>query len=121
MQEAAAAAHMASGTFTIAHDHPSLDGHFPGNPVVPGVVILDHAFAVIRDVLGCDAAAAVVRLRKVKFVSPLRPGEAVAVRFHRTGGGSDTAIAFDCLTAGRRPIATGTLDLSAAPADIPGP
>ncbi|HEY0522678.1 MAG TPA: hypothetical protein VGD08_04760 [Stellaceae bacterium] len=106
---------MATRTFTIAHDHPSLDGHFPGRPVVPGVVLLDHAFAIIRDALGCDAA--VVRLRKVKFVSPLLPGEPVAVHFRRTG---DATVAFDCLAADRRPIATGTLDLSAMPAEIPG-
>ncbi len=25
----------------IPHNHPSLEGHFPNNPIVPGVVILD--------------------------------------------------------------------------------
>ena len=27
---------------TIKNNHPSLSGHFPGNPIVPGVVILDN-------------------------------------------------------------------------------
>jgi 3-hydroxymyristoyl/3-hydroxydecanoyl-(acyl carrier protein) dehydratase len=100
---------MATGTFMIAHDHPSLDGHFPGRPVVPGVVLLDHAFAIIRDALG--GGSAVVRLRKVKFMSPLLPGQPVVVRFRHTG---DATVAFDCLVADR-PIATGTLGLSDAP------
>ena len=26
----------------IAKDHPALAGHFPGNPIVPGVLILDE-------------------------------------------------------------------------------
>jgi 3-hydroxymyristoyl/3-hydroxydecanoyl-(acyl carrier protein) dehydratase len=100
-----------SGTFTITHDHPSLDGHFRGRPVVPGVVLLDHAFAIIRDRLGGSSGAAVLRLRKVKFVSPLLPGEQVAVQFRRTGDG---AVAFDCLGADRRPIASGTIDVGPA-------
>jgi len=33
---------------TIRRDHPSLPGHFPGNPVVPGVVILEEVLEAIR-------------------------------------------------------------------------
>lgn len=29
-------------SLTIDQNHPSLAGHFPGNPIVPGVVILDQ-------------------------------------------------------------------------------
>jgi 3-hydroxymyristoyl/3-hydroxydecanoyl-(acyl carrier protein) dehydratase len=29
-------------TLTIANDHPALAGHFPGHPVVPGVLVLDE-------------------------------------------------------------------------------
>ena len=33
--------------FSIPSDHPCLAGHFPGRPIVPGVVILDEAVALI--------------------------------------------------------------------------
>ena len=38
---------MTSGSFVIPADHRALPGHFPGNPVVPGVVLLDHALGVL--------------------------------------------------------------------------
>jgi 3-hydroxyacyl-[acyl-carrier-protein] dehydratase len=54
----------------IAADHPSLPGHFPGGPVVPGVVILDEILAALtkwRD----DCQLTVIRA--VKFLVPLKP------------------------------------------------
>jgi 3-hydroxymyristoyl/3-hydroxydecanoyl-(acyl carrier protein) dehydratase len=62
--------------FTIAHDHPSLPGHFPGRPLVPGVVLLEQVVAAIEATHGPLAA---VRLPQVKFVQPLLPGETARV------------------------------------------
>ena len=58
--------------FSIPSDHPSLPGHFPGRPVVPGVVVLDHVVAAIETTHG---ALPPLRLPQVKFVQPLLPGE----------------------------------------------
>lgn len=62
--------------FRIPHDHPSLAGHFPGNPVVPGVVVLDHVVAAIEE---REGSLPPLRLPQVKFVAPLRPGEEAGV------------------------------------------
>lgn len=59
--------------FRIAADHPALPGHFPGRPIVPGVVILDHVQQAIEREHG--ALAAPLRLAQVKFVQPLLPEE----------------------------------------------
>lgn len=57
--------------FEIAMDHPSLPGHFPGRPVVPGVLLLDHVLQAITRLTGQEVGG----LRQVKFVSALLPGE----------------------------------------------
>lgn len=62
--------------FVVPTDHPCLPGHFPGNAIVPGVVILDQVLAVIEATHGPLGA---LRLPQVKFVQPLRPGQAARV------------------------------------------
>lgn len=34
--------------FVVPPDHPSLAGHFPGHPIVPGVVLLDAVLEAIQ-------------------------------------------------------------------------
>ena len=64
--------------FTIGHDHPSLPGHFPGRPVVPGVVVLDRVVAALERAHG---PLSPLRLPQVKFLQPLLPGEAARIEF----------------------------------------
>lgn len=62
--------------FVIAADHPSLPGHFPGRPIVPGVVLLDRVYAAIEAAHGPLGAT---RLSQVKFLQPLLPGASARV------------------------------------------
>lgn len=55
----------------VAADHPSLEGHFPGNPVVPGVVLLDAVVANVELATG----RRISRVQHAKFHSVLRPDE----------------------------------------------
>ena len=63
-------------SFRIGADHPCLPGHFPGRPVVPGVVLLDQVVGAIEAAHGPLPA---LRLPQVKFARPLLPGEAARV------------------------------------------
>jgi len=58
--------------FSIPSDHPSLPGHFPGHPIVPGVVVLERVLEAIEVTHG---PLGVLRLPQVKFAQPLLPGE----------------------------------------------
>lgn len=62
--------------FVVASTHPCLPGHFPGSPLVPGVVILDHVLAAIEREHGAPGA---LRLPQVKFLAPLLPGVVATV------------------------------------------
>ncbi len=63
--------------FTIPADHPALPGHFPGQPIVPGVVLLDR---VIEAIEAGQGPLPPLRLPQVKFLQPLLPGQSAQVQ-----------------------------------------
>jgi 3-hydroxymyristoyl/3-hydroxydecanoyl-(acyl carrier protein) dehydratase len=72
-----------NASLRIEPDHPALPGHFPGAPVVPGVVLLDHVLELAEAWLG--APIAVATLAQAKFVAPLLPAQTAAVALERRG------------------------------------
>jgi 3-hydroxymyristoyl/3-hydroxydecanoyl-(acyl carrier protein) dehydratase len=66
-----------SATFRVPAKHPALTGHFPGNPIVPGVVILDAVIAAAVAWLG--AGFQVRGLSHAKFLAPLKPDQAARI------------------------------------------
>jgi 3-hydroxymyristoyl/3-hydroxydecanoyl-(acyl carrier protein) dehydratase len=66
---------------------PATQGHFPGNPIVPGAWLLADALASVAAELGWDAArggACVVK--SAKFPAPCRPGETLRIRYTENAG-----------------------------------
>jgi 3-hydroxyacyl-[acyl-carrier-protein] dehydratase len=92
----------------IAADHPAFVGHFPGMPIVPGVVLLDEALHAIARLTGerLDQCT----LRAVKFKSVARPGQSLTLQFVRMRAND---IRFEILSSGQM-IANGTLALTQA-------
>lgn len=65
----------------IAADHPCLAGHFPGNPVVPGVLLLEGVLLAAELCLGREYTN--LRLPQVKFLQPLLPDQDAVIELQR--------------------------------------
>ena len=71
---------------SIAADHPAYAGHFPGQPILPGVVLLDAALHALATQQGLPGATG--QIKSAKFLSPVQPGEALTLHTSETSGGS---------------------------------
>jgi 3-hydroxymyristoyl/3-hydroxydecanoyl-(acyl carrier protein) dehydratase len=91
---------------SIGYEHPALAGHFPGYPVVPGVVLLNEVFETLRR--GSVASLVVTGLPMVKFSSPLRPGEIVTIHIDEVRAGRAT---FSCQVDARL-VASGAIEFT---------
>jgi len=87
----------------IAADHPSLRGHFPDNPIVPGVVILEEVMQAFKD---WRPESRVTGMPVVKFLAPLRPGQSFTIRFAESGV---RGIRFECVRDDGQALAQGCL------------
>lgn len=59
----------------FAADHPTGPGHFPGDPIIPGAVLLDEVLAML------PAGEAPETLDFAKFHHPVRPGQTIVLSF----------------------------------------
>jgi 3-hydroxymyristoyl/3-hydroxydecanoyl-(acyl carrier protein) dehydratase len=87
-------------SFRIDADHPALPGHFPGQPVVPGVVLLDRVACALQQ----WRALQIGRLVQVKFLRPLLPGQDAELTL--TDNGSNIGFSIVC---GDARIASGSI------------
>ena len=91
----------------IRADHPSLPGHFPDAPLVPGVVILDEILAAL---LEWREDCQLTGIRSVKFLVPLKPEQPFTISLST---GDQRAVEVDfCCRVKERIIVEGRLEVS---------
>lgn len=84
--------------FLIEVDHPSFAGHFPGQPIIPGVLLLDRAQRAVESKTGLALGG----IPAAKFLSPALPGDKLELEFEAT----ESSVNFD-IRCGLRKIANG--------------
>jgi 3-hydroxyacyl-[acyl-carrier-protein] dehydratase len=89
--------------WTLPPDHPVFAGHFPGTPIVPGVMLMDTVLHAIAAATGI--ALETCEISSVKFLGRAGPGEELLIRHALAAGG---AIRFE-VVAGARKIASGSI------------
>jgi 3-hydroxymyristoyl/3-hydroxydecanoyl-(acyl carrier protein) dehydratase len=68
----------------VPEDSPWFSGHFPGEPILPGVAIVHIAEqAIIKDAESRGDAIHLNALKRVRFTQPVRPGEVLSIHINR--------------------------------------
>ena len=86
---------------TFPPDHAAALGHFPGNPIIPGALLLSEVLRAIETNLGKNLFP--YQIRSAKFTRPVRPGERVSIDFSRR---DEKRISFSC-RVGATPVLAG--------------
>ncbi|MHB1927006.1 MAG: hypothetical protein ACYCRD_07045 [Leptospirillum sp.] len=90
--------------FSFSKDHPSIAGHFPGEPIIPGVTLLVRIQEVIHLSI---VPGEIYRLRSAKFLHPVKPGEHLKISWEKGVSGD---LSFHCAIRDV-PVLTGIFSL----------
>ena len=102
---------MSNTSMRIAHDHPAFAGHFPGQPLLPGVLLLAQVLeAALADPELADRLGTAPHLSNAKFLSPVRPGDRIERSFDAA---SNQRLGFE-VRCGERLAASGQFEFKAS-------
>ena len=64
----------------VPMDSPWFTGHFPGEPILPGIALVNMAEqAILKHAEARNEQIKLHTLRRIRFVQPVRPGETLSI------------------------------------------
>jgi 3-hydroxymyristoyl/3-hydroxydecanoyl-(acyl carrier protein) dehydratase len=72
----------------VTQNDPHLQGHFPGNPLMPGVLLVEAMLQAAGMLLPDGSSAVLAQIKEARFRRPVVPGDQVrieAVRLRDSG------------------------------------
>jgi 3-hydroxyacyl-[acyl-carrier-protein] dehydratase len=96
-----------SAEYCLPADEPSAEGHFPGNPIVPGATLLREVIRVVTAASGKSCCG----IRAARFLHPVRPGDRLVIVWEEK---AVDEFGFTCSTGSpARRVVAGTLTMRA--------
>ena len=111
-----------SAEFTLRGNEPYLRGHFPGEPLLPGVLLVEAAAQLAGIVAQSDPEIGPLRglkltaIRNAKILGAARPGETIALRAEVLGRMNHLIQASAAADVNGRTILEAMITLSGEPA-----
>lgn len=79
----------------VPADSPWFSGHFPGEPILPGVALVSAVKQVIlEEALKKGMRLELHSLRRVRFMQPVRPGDKLSISVSAEDSGDDISFSF---------------------------
>lgn len=72
--------------WTVSADLPYLNGHFPNQPILPAIAIIDASTYLLQKVLERPGLK-IACVSNAKFVSPIVPGQTIRIEFKDVNNG----------------------------------
>jgi 3-hydroxyacyl-[acyl-carrier-protein] dehydratase len=79
----------------VPADSPWFSGHFPGEPILPGIALIHLVWqAIVGDAEKKNEEIRLDMLKRVRFTQPVRPGENLSVFITGGKAGEETLYSF---------------------------
>lgn len=70
----------------VTGNEPHLQGHFPGHPLMPGVLLLEAMAQTAGLLLAAGSSAVLAQVKQARFRRPVHPGDQVRIEAARLAG-----------------------------------